>query len=408
MSLTGDRQEYGALWIGCEKWVFPLPRMTLRSVSEMKLRPAGSLFQVLVIIALSSCSRDIRPLDERIQAALNNRIHEFGVKGTSAAVVLPDGTIHRVCAGVSHDSVAMAPQMLFAIGSITKNLVAALILQLAEEGALSLEDSLHKWLPPIPKVDSTVTIKQMLGHTSGIFMFWENEKLWQDLVKYRDSVFTPEVVLTYLKEPHFAPGRDFHYSNTNYLLLAMIATRATRSALSAEFRRRFWQPLDLHNTYLAMEEQIPQDELAHVWGDNFEGDGSNRDITYLPRASHESITYGSSGVFSTAEDLAIWCKSLFDGKVLRSSSVEQMTRIGKGGYGYGIGLLDKGFLFGERAYGHGGGNIGTTAFMAFLPNRDASIVVMINLYHVDHARRMLEDLIDIVAGYLDDEQIDHG
>jgi len=373
----------------------------------MTLRTTGFILQALFVVALSSCSRDMRPLDERIQAALNARIHEYDVKGASAAVVLPDGTIHRVCAGVSHDGVAMTPQMLFAIGSITKNLVAALILQLAEEGTLSLEDSLHEWLPPIPNVDRTVTIRQMLNHTSGIFMFWENDTLWQDLVKYRDSVFTPEVILTYLQEPYFAPSTDFHYSNTNYLLLAMIATRATHSTLSAEFRRRFWQPLNLRDTYLSMEEQIPQDKLAHVWGDNFENDGSNRDITFLPRASHESITYGSSGVFATAADLAIWCQSLFDGKVLRTSSVEQMTRIGKGGYGLGIGLLDDGSPFGERAYGHGGGNIGTTAFMAFLPDHDAGIVVMVNLYQVDHTRRMLEDIIDFVAEYLDGEQTGH-
>jgi D-alanyl-D-alanine carboxypeptidase len=235
-------------------------------------------------------------------------------------------------------------------------------------------------------------------------MFWDNQKLWDDLVKYRDSVFTPEVVLTYLKEPHFVPGKGFKYSNTNYLLLAMIATRATHSTLSAEFRRRFWEPLGLKNTYLSMEEQIPQDQLAHVWGDNFEKDGSIRDITYLPRASHESITYGSSGVFATAEDLADWCKSLFDGKVLNTSSLKQMIQIGEGGYGLGIGLLKKRTIFGETAYGHGGGNIGTTAFMAYLPDHRVSIVVMINLYHVELCRQMLDEMIDIVTEYVQDER----
>jgi D-alanyl-D-alanine carboxypeptidase len=294
----------------------------------------------------------------------------------------------------------MKPEMLFAIGSITKNLVAALVLDLAEDRVLSLDDSLHKWLPPIRHVDSNSTIRQLLNHTSGIFMFWDNQNLWNDLIRYRDSVFTPEGVLTYLKEPHFSAGTGFRYSNTNYLLLAMIATSATHSTLSAEFRKRFWQPLDLKNTYLSMEEQIPQHQLAHVWGDNFEKDGSNRDITFLPRASHESITYGSSGVFSTAQDLAAWCKSLFDGKVLNPFSVEEMVQIGKGGYGLGIGLLNKGSLFGPKVYGHGGGNIGTTAFMAFLPEYDVSVVVMMNSYDVKHSRQLLDDIIDIVTDYL--------
>jgi D-alanyl-D-alanine carboxypeptidase len=235
-------------------------------------------------------------------------------------------------------------------------------------------------------------------------MFWENQKLWDDLIKYRDSVFTPEVVLTYLQEPHFAPGKGFRYSNTNYLLLAMIATRATHSTLSVEFRKRFWEPLGLKNTYLSMEENIPRNQLAHVWGDNFEKDGSNRDITFLPRASHESITYGSSGVFATAEDLAVWCQSLFDGKVISDSSLKQMIQIGKGGYGFGIGLLSKGILFGEKAYGHGGGNIGTTAFMAYLPEHDISIGVMINSYMVKHSRNLLNDIIDIVTDYLPEKK----
>ena len=369
----------------------------LRDALMMRIPPLRVILVMLLLISVVSCSHDPRPLDLRVKEALANRLKEYNVKGASAAMILPNGDIHRVCAGVSHDTVCMKPEMLFAIGSITKNLVAALILDLAEDRILSFDDSLHKWLSPIRHVDSTITIRQLLNHTSGIFMFWDNQSLWNDLIRYRDSVFTPEVVLTYLKEPHFSPGKDFRYSNTNYLLLAMIATRATQSTLSAEFQRRFWQPLGLKNTYLSMEEQIPQDQLAHVWGDNFEKDGSNRDITFLPRASHESITYGSSGVFSTAEDLAVWCKSLFHGKVLNMSSVDEMVHIGKGGYGLGIGLLNKGILLGDKVYGHGGGNIGTTAFMAYLPERDVSIVIMINCYDVEHSRQFLNDIIDIVT-----------
>ena len=363
-----------------------------------------------VALACAACSRDVRTLDERVRDALNERLQQYDIRGASVAVILPNETVHRICAGVSHDSVWVEPQMLFAIGSITKNQVAALILQLAEEGVLSLEDPVQRWLPPIPNVDSSITIRQMLGHTSGIFMFWENQKVWDDLIKYRDSVFMPEVVLTYLKEPYFAPGRGFRYSNTNYLLLAMIATRATSSTLSAELRKRFWAPLGLKDTYLSLEEEIPQDRLAHVWGDNFEKDGSSRDITYLPRASHESITYGSSGIFATAEDLAIWCSSLFGGKVLKASSLAQMVEFNRAAasswceaYGLGVFLFKKGITNGETVYGHGGGNIGTSAYMAFLPDYQTSIVVMINSMHGKCPDRMLEDIIEILTEHLRNE-----
>ena len=363
-------------------------------------------------LAWSACSRDVRTLDERVRDALLDRLQQYDVHGASVALVLPAETLHRICAGVSHDSAAMEPQMLFAIGSITKNHVAALVLQLAEEGALSLEDPVQKWLPRVPNVDGTITIRQMLGHTSGIYMFWENQRLWDDLIKYRDSLFTPDVVLTYLKEPHFSPGKGFRYSNTNYLLLAKIATCATHSTLSVELRKRFWEPLGLKNTYLSLEEEIPRDRRAHVWGDNFENDGSNRDITFLPRTSHESITYGSAGIFATAEDLAIWCKALFGGKVLKASSLAQMLTFNPAAasswceaYGLGVFQFKKGMTNGEIAYGHGGGNIGTSAYMAFLPAYQTSIVVMINSMHGECPHRMLEDIIELVTDHLQNNRM---
>jgi len=323
---------------------------------------------------------------------------------------MPDGSIHRIVAGFSHDTVPVNPDMLFAIGSITKNMVAALVLQLAEDGVLSLEDPLHKWLPIYPEVDSNITIRQLLGHTSGIFMFWENQKLWDDLIKYRDSVFTPEVVLSYLKAPHFAAGKGFRYSNTNYLLLAKIITTATGSSLSAELRRRLWAPLGLRAAYLSMEDEIP-DRMAHVWGDNFEKDGSIRDLTYLPRASHESITYGSAGVFTTAEQLALWGDALFTGRVLKKSSMDQLLDFNTDassswcdGYGLGVQLFKAADTDGKRVYGHGGGNIGTSAYMAYLPEYDVSIVVMINFMHGKCPNRILEDVIEIVTDSLDQDR----
>jgi D-alanyl-D-alanine carboxypeptidase len=383
--------------------------MTVKIVEVliMKTFTMSMVISGWVFLGFVSCSHDTRSFEARVEEALMNRLKEYDVKGASAAIILPDGRVRSLCAGVSADTVTMKPDMLFAIGSITKNMVAALVLQLAEEQLLSLDDPLSRWLPSYPHVDSIITIRQLLNHTSGIYMFWENPKLWEDMLAFRDSLFTPEVVLTYLKKPHFAPGKGFRYSNTNYLLLAMIAVRATHSSLSAEFRRRFWEPLRLGNTYLSMEEPIPQEQLAHVWGDNFQNDGSNRDITFLPRASHESITYGSSGVFTTAGELAQWCHALFHGQVLKKSALDQMldfnpqaTTSWCDGYGLGVQLFKKKITDGERAYGHGGGNIGTSAYMVYLPDRDVSISLMINFFHGKCPDRMLDDIIEIVTEHL--------
>jgi D-alanyl-D-alanine carboxypeptidase len=236
----------------------------------------------------------------------------------------------------------------------------------------------------------------MLNHTSGLFMFWDNQQLWDDLVRYRTKHFTPEEVLGYLKKPHFPPGEGYRYSNTGYLLAAMIITRATESTLSAEMRKRFWQPLNLRSVCLALEEPYPEN-LAHVWGDNFEKDGSYRDITFLPRISHDSITYGSAGVFMTAEDLARWTHALFHRKILRSDSLRQMQSFGRGAYGLGLEQFRFRVGGGLTAVGHGGGNIGTCAYMIYLPYYEVSIAVMVNRFGSGCESRIARDLSRITA-----------
>ncbi len=361
------------------------------------------LILLLFALALFTCSPETQTLEERLQAVLDDSIEDIDGRGISAAVKMPGQPIWKGVAGISHDTIGISPDMLFAIGSITKNFVAALTLKLAEEGKLSLEDSLHSWLPAFPYIDSTITIRQLLNHSSGIYMFWSNQRIWDDLKKDRTKIWTPEEVLSYIKEPYnFAPGEGFRYSNTNYLLMAMIIEKATGSKLSTEFRELFWQPLEIRNAYLSIEEEIP-DNLAHIFGDNFNNDGSCLDLTYLPRASHESITYGSGGLFMTAEDLVLWCNALFGGKVLQPQSLDEMLKVREIGFGRknrGIGLGVERFVkrisSGETAVGHSGANIGSSAYMVHLPDHHISVAVMINSFNHDCSQAITTDLLTTV------------
>jgi D-alanyl-D-alanine carboxypeptidase len=356
------------------------------------------LLFLLVIVVLPFCTSSRRSMTDQLQQVLDAYLKKYQVKGVSAAIIMPGREPWLGVSGFSHDSVRVTPNMSFAIGSITKNMIAALSLQLAEEGVLSLEDSLHRWLPPYAHVDRAITIRQLLNHSSGLYMFWENQQLWDDLKKFRTRVFTPEEVLSYLHEPYFRPGKGHRYSNTNYLLAAMIITRATGSSLSAELRKRFWLPLGLPSACLAIEEPLPQN-LAHVWGDNFENDGSMRDLTFLPRQSHDSITYGSAGIFMTAEELAKWGQALFEGRVIRSASLGQMLTLVEGGYGLGISKWGWSIARFKLAYGHAGGNIGTTAYLAYFPKEQISIAVMVNLYEVKGCGTIVKNLAQIAAKY---------
>lgn len=364
---------------------------------------------LLVILFFLSCS-DYRSqqLEQKLQNVLDRGIKKYDVEGVSAVIIFPGGKKWIGTGGISHDTISIAPEMVFAIGSITKNFVAVLTLQLAEEGMLSLDDPLSKWLPEYPYVNSKITIRQLLNHTSGIYMFWDNQQIWDDLKKDRAKVWTPEEVLSYIREPYFEPGEGYHYSNTNYLLMAMIIENATGSNLSAEFKEHFWKPLHITSARLSMEEELPEN-LAHVYGDNFNNDGSYQDLTFLPRASHESITYGSSGLFMTAGDLAVWCRSLFEGHILNQQSMNEMLRFVRSGfsgsmndYGLGVELFKRKYSNGKKAYGHSGANIGTSVTMVYLPKQQLTLVVMINNMNHQCTQHILKNLTNASLKELND------
>ena len=145
---------------------------------KLKIFPLAVVLFTAFLFILTSCSYgDKNSIEEKLQKVLDDGISKYDVRGVSAVVIFPDQKVWKGVSGISHDTVSIKSNMLFAIGSITKNVVAALTLKLAEEGMLSLDDPLSKWLPAYPYVDSNITIRQLLNHTSGIYIFWDNQKI---------------------------------------------------------------------------------------------------------------------------------------------------------------------------------------------------------------------------------------
>ena len=347
-----------------------------------------NLVSLIIIISLfTSCSRGNKyAVEERLQNILDKKIAMHGARGVSASVIFSDGKIWTGTSGLSHDTVKIKPDMLFAVGSVTKNVVSALVLKLCEDKILSLNDPLLKWLPDYQYIDNKITIRQLLNHTSGIYMFWENQKIWDDLKNDRTKSWTPEEVLSYIKEPDFGAGEGWRYSNTNYLLLGMIIKKATSSDLSTLFRKYFWESLQIDNVFVIEKDSMPNN-LAHVYGDDFVFGNEESDLTFEPRTSHETIGFASSGIFTTAESLARWSHALFEGEVLNEHSMKEMLQFvefnpvsNMSAYGLGVQLFEKRISHGKKAIGHGGGNIGTTTYMVHLPDYHISIVVMVNAF----------------------------
>jgi D-alanyl-D-alanine carboxypeptidase len=294
--------------------------------------------------------------------------------------------------------------MVFGIGSVTKLLVASLTLKLVDQGLLSLEKPVRDWFPPHPHIGGSITVRQLLGHTSGIANLWDNESIWGDIMANRSRYWRPEESLAYLNPPVFPPGEGFHYSNVNYLLLGMLIEQVTGMSLAAGLETHLWNPLNLGNLYLSQQQVLP-DSQVHVYGDGFLFGGRKEDVTHVPRVSHESVIFGSGGVFTTAEDLARFGNQLFGGHVISRSALTEMLTLKKfephsnmRAYGLGVQEFTRKFSLDEHAIGHGGATIGTTTYLIHLPDYRSTIVVMINAFPnrgADYiARGLMKSLIE--------------
>jgi D-alanyl-D-alanine carboxypeptidase len=323
-----------------------------------------------------------------LQQGLDQVRSDYGIVGVSAAVVVHGQLVWAGVSGESSPGVPITSEMYFDVGSIAKNYVATLILRLSEDGLLSLDDPLSRWLPSFDDVDPRVTIRQLLGHTSGIANFTANHDFWGAVLRDPTRMWTPEEVLTYIGPPDFPPGTSWEYSNTNYTLLGMIAERAAGSSLSEALHSRLLEPLGLTHTVLEAEETVPG-PIAHAWFD-LNGDGSYDDISVLDRTSQVSAAWAAGGMVATAADVARWSCALFEGKVLSADSLRQMldfrdvsmppTPIN----GYGLGVL-RAVVSNREYWGHGGDMIGYTAMMFYAPKERISIALLINQDFVDYS-----------------------
>jgi D-alanyl-D-alanine carboxypeptidase len=318
---------------------------------------------------------------------------------------MPDGETWVGASGISNGTTPITSDMLFSAGSITKMFTAATIIQLAEEGVITLEDSLYEWLPSYPHIDSTITIRQLLNHTNGIYNITEHPTIWQTIFADPTKVWNlEEIVATYTLAPYFPKGTDWHYSNTGYLLLRMIIRGATGSEISTEYRTRFFEPFDLDGAFLAPEETLPAN-TARGWFD-LNGDGDYDELPFM--TSFYSMAGG--GVFCSAEDLANWSRALLHNRiVLTQSSLDEMLTFHSPCpgeplvTGYGLGALNfSPELFNNlEVWGHGGNALGYAAGCLYLPAYGVSIGIMDNTEEGE-AMWTINDLISIITEHLEE------
>ena len=195
-----------------------------------------------------------------LQKRLDQLRERYGVPGISVTMLFPDGSSWVGVSGLANVA-AKAPvtaSTSFAIASVSKTFTAALVLALAHDGTIDLDESVRTYLPDV-KVNAKITVRQLLDHTSGLRDYFFHPAIDKKLLTDRGRVWDTADAMKHVGKAYFKPGTGWHYSNTNYLVLGMLAERVGGAPLADQIRARFLEPLGLRHTWYQPTEEASAD-----------------------------------------------------------------------------------------------------------------------------------------------------
>ncbi len=327
-----------------------------------------NLFSLVILISTLASGQEI---SGTLDALLEKQFKE-NEPGAVALVVKNGAPIYRKAFGMAdlEHTIQMTPEHVFGIGSMTKQFTAVAILMLVEQGSLSLEDSITKFLTDYPAKGNAITIHHLLTHTSGVKSYTELEK-WRKI--WRNDLTTQEMIDVFKDEPmDFAPGDAWHYSNSGYFLLGVIIEKVAGMNYGEFVEKRIFEPLGMKNTYYGSRSRIiPNRAMGYQRGREY------RNAEYL---SHTQ-PFSAGAIMSTVDDLWKWQAAVQNNILVKSETIAKAftnhpLKNGKPTY-YGYGwMLDE--INGSLTREHSGGIFGYSSNAIHLPKEDVYVVVLSN------------------------------
>jgi len=305
-----------------------------------------------------------------LQGLLNQQVKEQDILGMAMAVRLADGTVIGKASGYSDPSgeEAWSVDTVCAIGSVTKTFTGVVVMQLVEEGKISLDDTIDTWFPEQPNGDR-ITVRMLLSHTSGLANYISGENVMEG--KWTKEWAPMELLAEANKlDPMGEPGSsEAHYSNTNYLLLGLIVEKITGNSWAQEVESRIIKPLDLKDTTFLSKEGV----LDIMVGGYTKTEDSYQNLLEEPWYPHPSTVWSAGEIVTTVSDLMTFASALLDGELVSRETLAVMAQplgidVSTGRpWGLGGAGLE---IDGLRAFGMGGDIPGYHAFFAgFLDNK---------------------------------------
>lgn len=302
-------------------------------------------------------------------------LDQFKADETGCAVlVAKDGqVIYRKAFGMAdlELDVPMQPDMVFRIGSITKQFTAVAILQLMEQGKLSLQDEITKYLPDYPMHGHSITIEHLLTHTSGI-------KSYTNVPEFGDMIrtdMTPEEVVEKIKPlpMEFAPGMKWNYNNSGYFLLGYIIEKVSGKKYAEYLKENFFIPLGMTSTLYGDDTKIVKKRASGYQP----GEKGTVNADFMSM----TLPYAAGSIMSTVDDLYRWNRALLEYKLVKKESLEMAWtsyKLADGKdthYGYGWFMSE---IHGSSTIEHGGGINGYLTSSFYLPEEDVFVALFSN------------------------------
>ena len=353
----------------------------LRYLEEIVMRRAFSPGSFLFVALLLACSgtpayaQSQLPaeLQQKIDKAASEALAKTGVPSASVAVVkgAQIAYLHAYGNARLDPSTPATPQMRYSIGSISKQFTATAILLLQEQGKLSLDDRVSKFIPDLTRANE-VTIRQLLSHTSGYQDYWPQDYVMPMMLQ---PTTAQKILDGWARKPlDFDPGTKWQYSNTNYVIAGLIVEKASGQPLLQFLQQKVFAPLNMKTVA-----NIDQAKLGDT-----DPTGYLRYALGPPRPAPKEgpgWLFAAGELAMTAEDLAKWDISIIDQKLLKPASyhdLETETLLKNGvGTEYGLGVFVRRDS-GHRALSHGGEVSGFTAESTIFPDERVAVVVLTN------------------------------
>lgn len=301
------------------------------------------------------------------------------------ALVDNGSTLDTASLGVSFDTVRINTKNRFCIGSCTKMFTATLVLKLHEQGRLNINDSIYHYITHHKFIDSTITIRQLLNHTSGLTDFTKNgfvnAPLFEPHADYSDTY-----ILSRLDTVEFKKGGRYSYCNTNYFLLRQIIEQVMDRPYSTAMRQYIFEPLGLKNSFPYYSNQI--ENLAHPIIES-------QDLQEVPKIGSNTISNGIGNIVSDIYDVNTFIRALLiDKTILKPSTLQLMSEF----YEYktnkvGLGLFEE--TYGNRTvWGHTGRQVSYVSYAFADTKTGQSFVILTNNANDNYADKLMEKLCD--------------